>query len=449
MRFSPVGNVVDTLILAGLLALVSVISVAQSVMHGKKPSSLFVVTMLVGIVAFVLIGYRAVFPPSGQAGLQLPPLQTSWIAAIDSLKTVQTAVTGVGIDNYEAAFTAAKQRSYNATNVWQINFNLASSMLLHIWTESGLLGLVMYMLVWVFVIREVQGLFAERDPQATMYAVWAAYLALVTIALPVSFITLFFTVVLCALLALKNNVYDEQEVSIDLQSLPLLYLSISLILLVAVGAGGYFASRAYAAEMQFKDSLDAVRANDGQKVYNSLVQAIRINPYIERYHVQMSQVNLLLANNLAQKKEKLTDQERQDIARFIQIAISEAKVPVQLNPQKVGYWNNLALVYRNIINVAEGAEAWTVASYRRAILQDPNNPLIRLNLGGVFYSLKDYTEAENQFRAAAGLKPDWPNAYYNLAWAQFQGKKYDDAIVNMENVLKTLDKKSEDYKKAK
>jgi tetratricopeptide (TPR) repeat protein len=252
---------------------------------------------------------------------------------------------------------------------------------------------------------------------------------------------------LCAGLGIKAHQYSDESMVVDISKMPILYVSIAIILLALAGGLGYFGSRAYAAEMYFKNSVNGIRANNGQAVYNNLVKAIQTNPYIERYHVQFGQVNLLLANNISKKKD-LKDQDRQDIARFIQVAISEAKVPVQLNPNKVGYWNNLAVVYRNIINVAQGAESWTVASYRRAIVLDPNNPLLRLNLGGVYYSLKNYGEAESLFGQAAALKPDWANAFYNLSWAQFQGKKYDAAVANLENALKILDKKSPDYKKA-
>lgn len=448
MRFSPIGNVLDVLIMTGLLSIVSIVRVIQNILHSKRPSYVSIIGMLIGLVAVTLVGYRGFFPPEGQQAFQLPPLESSWVASVESMKSLRTAVVGVGIDNYETAFTAAKPRSYNASEYWQTNFNLASSMVLHIWTESGIFGLLTYLLLWLYIIREVYGLFAEKDKESKVYAAWAVYLGLVTLLLPASFITLLLTIMLCVGLGQKAYEYNEEKVSVDLHAMPLLYIAIVLIMLGVVGGIGFLGYRAYAAELYFKSSIDGIRSNDGQAVYNGLVKAMQTNPYIERYHVQFSQVNLLLANNIS-KKEDLTDKDREDIARFIQLAISEAKVPVQLNPNKVGYWNNLAVIYRNIINVAQGAESWTIASYRRAILQDPNNPLLRLNLGGVYYSLKDYDEAEKLFEQSAGLKPDWPNAFYNLAWAQYQNQKFDRAVANLENVLKVLDDKSEDYKKAK
>jgi cytochrome c-type biogenesis protein CcmH/NrfG len=159
---------------------------------------------------------------------------------------------------------------------------------------------------------------------------------------------------------------------------------------------------------------------------------------------------MLLANNLAaQKKDKLTDEDKQNINQAIQAAISEAKAAVALNPQKASNWENLAIIYRNILNVAQGADGWSVSAYQRAILLDPMNPTLRLNLGGIFYSLKEYSDASKIFEQVVGLKPDWSNAHYNLAWADFQQKDYQKAVQEMQNVLTLInDPKSADYKVA-
>ena len=93
---------------------------------------------------------------------------------------------------------------------------------------------------------------------------------------------------------------------------------------------------------------------------------------MEKYHIDFSRLNLLIANNIARKdKDKITEQDRQTIAQAIQAAIAEAKNVVALNPQRSTNWENLALIYRNIINVAQGADQWTIAAYQRAIVTDP------------------------------------------------------------------------------
>ncbi len=168
-----------------------------------------------------------------------------------------------------------------------------------------------------------------------------------------------------------------------------------------------------------------------------------------------------MANNIAAKASKpqekdkkpsqLSEQDRQNISQAIQAAIAEGKAAISLNPQKAQNWENLAQIYRNIINTAQGADVWTISSYQRAIVADPQNPVYRLNLGGVYYSLGNFEEASKIFEQAVILKPDWPNAYYNLAWANFQKQKYQEAVSAMENVIRLLDPKKDknDYEKAK
>lgn len=110
----------------------------------------------------------------------------------------------------------------------------------------------------------------------------------------------------------------------------------------------------------------------------------------------------------------------------------------------------MANVYKNIITIAQGADVWAISSYQRAIILDPANPSYRLNLGGIYYLLGQYSDAASFFSQAVSLKPDWSNGYYNLAWSYYQNKEYDKAALAMNNVLQLIDKKSapSDWNKA-
>ena len=69
-----------------------------------------------------------------------------------------------------------------------------------------------------------------------------------------------------------------------------------------------------------------------------------------------------------------------------------------------------------------------MAAQNQAISLDPGNPRLRLDLGGVYYSLQDYQTAGQAFAAAVTLKPDYPNAHYNLAQAEKMLKLNSQAI---------------------
>ncbi|MEK9179513.1 MAG: tetratricopeptide repeat protein, partial [Patescibacteria group bacterium] len=161
-----------------------------------------------------------------------------------------------------------------------------------------------------------------------------------------------------------------------------------------------------------------------------------------------SKTNLLIANNMSQKL-KLSDTEKQTIATLVQQAISEAKTLVTLNNKKATYWANLGEVYRNVLLLAQGADAWAISSYQRSLALDPNNPNYYFNLGSIYYVLGNYDESIRFFEQAAALKPNIPNFMYNLSWALFQKKDYLKAVNSMEAAVKLVDSKTDDYKKAK
>ena len=80
-------------------------------------------------------------------------------------------------------------------------------------------------------------------------------------------------------------------------------------------------------------------------------------------------------------------------------------------------WQNLSQVYRSLIGVGQNADQFSVASENQAIALDPYNPQLYVELGGVYYQLKLWDQAQNQFQVAINLKRDFANAYYNLGHA--------------------------------
>ena len=447
--FSPVGNALDTLLLLGFIfvGLGTKVFTSLKTKATQGAAKLAIVAVIIAIAGGI-IGTAVVRSNQSGQSLQFPPLSLSWFAAIETLKTPQTALIGTGVDNFDSIFTLVKPATYNTTDLWQVNFSLARSSILHIWVESGLLGLIALLLMFVYAIREVNGLLQGKDSDGTMYAVLGTYVGLALFLFPPSYIVLFMTFVYFAALSQKAMDHDHETVrEIDLKSFAPVYIGVAIVLLGIIGGVGYYAGQAYAAQYYFKQSIDAIRTNDGQSVYSNLQRAVQIQPRNERLRAQFAQINLLLANNIA-RQEEVTDEDRQAIAQFIQQAISEAKALVALNPVRASNWNTLAVIYRNIINVAQGADAWTVASYQEAIRRDPQNPQLRLNLGGVYYAGQNYDAAIQNFEQAVVLKPDWANAHYNLAWALFQSGDAQSAVAVMQNVLQLVDESSDDYSTA-
>jgi len=446
--FTPVGSQLDLAILLGFFLIIQIVLLLtkRQLDNGEKKQSIFnYLFLILNVFALSLVTYSLLKPGNT---LLLPPFRLSWFAALEILKNPQMALIGVGPDNFSTVFTRVKDFAYNQSPIWQINsFNVSRSAILQIFTETGILGLLAFSLLAFNVLKSV----FTRTVESKKFIFLFLYLLACLFVFPPSFIVwLLFFVLLAKVFQPHNDETIKQ--SADLSDFLPIFIGFIVISVGLIGLSGYFLGRSYASEYFFKKSLDGITNNSVKEVYDNQRQAIILNPYIEKFRSNFAQTNLLIANNLAQKKtHEITEKDRQTITQAIQAGITEGKAVISLNPQKAEGWQGLASIYLNIINAATGADVWSVSAYQRAILADPQNPSYRVGIGGVYYYLKKYDEAIKFFEQAISLKPDWPNSNYNYAWANFQAKNYAKAVNALENTLNLLNPKTDkaDYEKVK
>jgi tetratricopeptide (TPR) repeat protein len=450
---------------------------------GQLPSAIFLVTILplgIGLLisqkdaakkAFVSLATIILVLGLGMSIYNLLPgkpaeprllgFDTSWAVAIDTLKT--SPLLGAGPGNYLSAFNQFRSLSYNQTDNWALRFTSARSFYLTTLTETGFLGAVALIFILLGVYRRVRKIFEKNKSEFTNKAFEENAILISLVVLLVSFV--FFAavqshiVLLFILLALSSQgrriklnlsaqaTDDNNMLSSTLATrLPAFLVSTPVIIALIVFA--VFSSRALIAEATYKKGLDALIQNDGAATYEFLRQAINTNPYVDRYHASYSQINLALANSIAQK-EDITDQDRETIAQLIQQAIREAKATVTLNPQRAGNWEVLARTYQAIAPFAQGADQFTIQTFNQAVALDPINPNLRISLGGTFYALGDYDNAIDAFKLAVLAKPDHANAHYNLSFAYREKGEIEKAISEMTIVLSLADRESNDYELVK
>ncbi len=366
----------------------------------------------------------------------LLPYQTGWQIAIETLKF--SPLWGVGPGSFLIAFNQFRPPAFNLTDFWAIRFGVSANYYFHLLTTVGAIGLGAYLFL---IFRAVKTRFKTHKPEflCSQIAIWLIFL--IFLLLPPNFLLLF---VLYILLGIVGAALTTREYIEESRILPwIIFIPIFIFL---IGAS-YFLGRAYLAEVYFKQSLDALSQNDGTKTYNLQIRAITFAPYRVNYRLGYSQTNLALANSLAAKTD-LSDQDRQNISTLVQQAIAEGKAAVALDPRNAVSWENLASIYRALINFAQGADSWTISAYQQTIALDPANPSLRLALGGVYFSLQKWDEAISSFEQTASLKPNFANGYYNLAAAYREKQDFEKAVWAMETTLSLVPKDSDDWNKA-
>jgi tetratricopeptide (TPR) repeat protein len=82
------------------------------------------------------------------------------------------------------------------------------------------------------------------------------------------------------------------------------------------------------------------------------------------------------------------------------------------------------------LSLAQNDPLAAVAEYDQAVQLEPKDPVLHHDYGRALlgiYPRRD-TDAEQQFRQAIALDPDWSMPYFSLAEALTNQKKYDDAL---------------------
>lgn len=215
---------------------------------------------------------------------------------------------------------------------------------------------------------------------------------------------------------------------------------IAVLMLLIVGAMGYFGILYTVSDLTFQRSLVAAAQNNGSLTYQEQAKAISIFPYRDGLYRVFSQTNLALANTLASQTPQGASPSAEvsrNITTLIQQSINSARQATVIAPQSYTNWQNLSSIYRGLIGFGQNAESFAIATAQQSISLDPNNPQQYISLGGIYYQLGAWDQAQNQFQIAIALKPDYSNSHYNLGHALEQKGDLENALVQY-NIVKNL-----------
>ena len=456
--FTPEGGY-----LPAFIFLVSILpfGISHFLVEKESTKKVFLGAAMIFVVLGTLVSLYNIIPGQNYAP-RFPSNSISWSIAIDSLK--ESPILGVGPGNYLTAFNRYRPIEFNATDLWAIKFATARNFIFTLVTEAGLLAAAGIAFLFAVIYKNAKRDFKEQKLVNWGFPAMSDLISLGIIAL--SFFVFPATALLIVLFFLYLSFYSKgRHTSLDLTAkgsqdpnasvsevatrFPALLITIPVV--VAVLYLSFYSSKIVRAEYKFIRSLSALAQNDAQATYDTMREAISLNPYVDRYHATFARVNLAIANAIAinaqQAGTEVNDQDRSTITILIQQAIAETKSTVALNPLRAGNWEILGQTYRSIMPLAQGADAFSVQSYSQAIALDPLNPNLRIALGGIYYAVGDYDRAVTIFELAVAIKPDHANARYNLAFALNEKGNIDAAISEMTTVLSLItDKESDDFR---
>ena len=435
--WTPTGNSTTTIALFAVALALLVPRLRAS--YGRPHLQNKLIFSIAALLCIVAGGAVTVWQFIPKFASSVIPLPAAWTVTLETLKHGKAAFVGSGVENFLTAYTAGKPLWLSTTDLWNVRFGVNADLFLHMAAVYGLAGLAAALFFAWHYLRQLSG------PSAAASLVYVLCLFLVPPTL-----TLLATGAVLLVLVSDQQAFSSKPLPVWAGYV------LSGILLLAGAGGLYFAGRAYLGERQYYMALVAAQKNEGTNTYNLHIAAIKTNPYVTRYHVTFSQVNLSLANSIASQANEQSksstsgtqsDQNTQLINQLIQQAIAEGKTAVTLNSQNITAWENLGTVYQVLMPVAQGSDAWAAAAFQKALTLDPTNPVLSLDLGGALVHEKKYDDAIAAFTQAIFVRPDYANAYYNMGNAYRLKGDMADAKAAFTKTMSLVTPGTSDYTK--
>lgn len=428
--FSLTGSLLVELMLGGFLVLEWLGRLIVKIKKGGTGYIMEAVITAILVLGVVLDGFRLI-----KTGWAIVDNTTAWVVAVEVFK--RSPLWGVGIGNFVEAFSSYRPASYNLTAYWSSVFGGSRYGILQVWTEIGLIGLGLVILM----IMKVMGEKKKSWQWWQIMIVWLMFLLT-----PLTWAGWWLVVWLMA-----SRVLEKKRMGLVLKVGENGFNAAPWIMgLVLVGmsvAGGWWWVRILRGEIVMRGAMVAAAKNDGSKTYNEEIKAIGANPWYAEYRKVYSQTNLALAKSILSNKE-ITDEEKQKAAVLVEQAVREGKSAVALDTRNSDYWSNLAVLYRDLIGVVDGAADWSYQAYTQAVALEPTNPLLRLELGGLLYAANRMEEADRVFEVVVSDKGDYANGWYNWAHTAKNLGKLDVAVQRLAQAVALVPVDSGDYETA-
>ncbi len=422
----------------------------------------FVIPMVLLVVSLLLLFLNTPLRLDLPAEVT-PSFKASWNVTTQTLSDT-SALFGSGPGTFIYDYAKYHSGDVNNSIFWNTRFDRSNSHFLTMLTTLGVLGaLVWVVFVVMLAVKILSRLVREREHTEwkmsfILFAPWAA-LVLASFLYSSNFTLTFLFFVFGALLGTHAMRKVKEATVSESPRLGLLFSFLFVLVAVAVVTVLFVTGQRYAGEVAFAKAVKLDRSGgEVSEIIQKLDKAATLNRYNDIYYRNLGQALLLQVSEELNSGEEMTAEQANLIRALTAASINAAKMSTDLGGNNVLNWRIRGSIYREVIGLIGGADAFAVASFERAIELEPLNPLnytelaqVHLVIAEIARQLLDSTDeetavaaqatldnslasAEEALNQAITLKGDYAPAHYQLAVVYERQGRLDDAVAKMESV---------------
>ncbi|MBD3311178.1 MAG: tetratricopeptide repeat protein [Candidatus Magasanikbacteria bacterium] len=382
--------------------------------------------------------------------------KTSWKVSYQTITGgVKPFLLGSGPGTFIYDFSHYRPAEFNVSQIaWSTRFQQPFNSVYAILSEFGILGFVSFIFVFLLSIgavfsgwlrtrpsiwNKVKGKVSKKVEdmdRVESFIPAAAWLAF-SVGLFVAFFDSvawwawfwFLSISIVSLSMVVPELVRKRKVMLQVSPQYALAMSFGMVLLFsAIIIFGAFGFRYYLAEVAYSE---AARSNNLNTMEKELTTSIRYRPSYPQYHIAIARVYLQKAKNLVEVENASPE----EVAPVLAKAVNEAKLATDVQPNNVQTWDILSLMYLNARAFAPDANQWARDALQKAVDLEPTNPTLYWRLANTYIFDNDLEQAEEHYKKAIELKPDYIDAYSELSRVYEVQERYDEAIALYEPIM--------------
>jgi putative inorganic carbon (HCO3(-)) transporter len=356
-----------------------------------------------------------------------------------NLKTAKNSpLFGTGPGTFMYDFAKYKDKNFNQSTLWNVNFTGGASKFLTDLATIGILGFLALLAVVLLPVFYVIKSFVVKDPSDNVTKVPLAFgILIILLAEVIGYFlystnmtlefVLFFTIASIVVLT-KDHSKTYQLKSSSLVTLTITFI-FTLILIFGLGFLMLEAQR-YVAEVSYYKGLRSFNEGKIQNGINYLKVAASNNTQSDVYFGQLAISSMVnLQNELSNPSKDASSAEyKKMVQQLASDAVNAANVAISLNPNSTDNWSIKGSICQNLVGLIPDAATCALGAYDKAMALNPTSPYFLLQEGNTYLAqvatlTQDQAQnkgdllskAKDQYNAAISLKKDYAAAYIQLA----------------------------------